>query len=156
MPLTEFKKKAASLALIVTTIGAGITLFGYLTPAIGYVHSISELVEIKDQLIADIDSLKNHVKEYELYRNAKKETFAVGLRGDLNSNQLIYVDERNGIYRAFLDEQDGRYFYYDAEGYPIYCYTREDVDFSDHRDSDYNQIDVTPISDPISNPIQQD
>lgn len=144
MPLTEFKKKAASLALIVTTIGAGVTLIGYLTPVVDYVSSINSLVKERQQIINDIDSLKTHVREYEAYRANKKGSFAIGLRGNISGSQLVYVNERNGIYRAFLDDHTGRYFYYDDQGKPIYCYSQEAVDTDDHDDDDFNR-NIQPI-----------
>jgi hypothetical protein len=63
---------------------------------------------------------------------------------------MIYVDENNGIYRAFLDPRTKEYFYYDSEGHPIYCYSQKPVR------SQEDHIEIKPIIMPTAVIVQAD
>ena len=127
MPLTEFKNKFGNIIWIVTAIGATITLIGYLSPVIDYASNLNKLVSEYEAIHATMEKIDNHIDQYEEDRANKKKTFSIGLRSDMESGQVVYVDENNGIYRAFLDQETKQYFYYDMEGTAVYCYTKKPV-----------------------------
>ena len=127
MPFTKFKAKASNIIFVITAIGAIVTLVGYMKPVIKYASTVNKLVDQYEEINASMVRIEKHIIEYDEYRANKKKTFSIGLRSDIESGQIIYVDENNGIYRAFLNDRTGEYFYYDAEGDPIYCYTRKPV-----------------------------
>ena len=127
MPLTEFKNKFGNIIFIVTAIGAMITLIGYVSPVIDYASNLNKLVNEYEHIHSSIERIETHMKQYEEDRANKKKTFSIGLRSDTETGQIIYVDENNGIYRAFLDPKSKQYFYYDTEGKPVFCYTRKPV-----------------------------
>ena len=74
-----------------------------------------------------------------LSRTNKKKTFSIGLRSDTENGQMIYVDENNGIYRAFLDPKTKEYFYYDSDGHPVYCYSQRKVN------GEKDHIEIKPL-----------
>ena len=127
MPFTKFKAKAGNIVFVITAIGAIITLIGYMKPVIEYASTLNKLVTQYEAINASMAKIERHIAEYDEDRANKKKTFSIGLRSDVESGQIIYVDENNGIYRVFLNDRTKEYFYYDAEGNPIYCYTRKPV-----------------------------
>jgi hypothetical protein len=127
MPLTKLKTKFGNIVFLVTLIGAIITLIGYIKPIINYMSNLNKLVNQYESISLTVEGLDTHLEQYEEYRANKKKTFSIGLRSDTETGQIIYVDENNGIYRAFLDDNSNEYFYYDINGNPIYCYTRKPV-----------------------------
>ena len=153
MPFTQFKAKATNVIFVITTIGALLTLIGYMRPVINYAKTLNKLVDQYDEINQSMQRIEKHIVEYEEYRENKKKTFSIGLRSDVETAQIIYVDENNGIYRAFLDEQSKEYFYYDAEGDAIYCYTRKPV--RSQIVTNTHQL-VAPIHEPDTLIINQD
>jgi len=127
MPLEKLKTKFGNIIFIVAVIGATITLIGYIKPVINYVSNLNKLVNQYESINLTLERLDTHLKQYEEDRANKKKTFSIGLRSDTETGQIIYVDENNGIYRAFLDDNTNDYFYYDIDGNPIFCYTRKPV-----------------------------
>jgi hypothetical protein len=127
MPLTKLKTKFGNIVFLVTLIGATITLIGYIKPIINYVSDLNKLVKQYESINLTLERLDTHLKQYEEDRANKKKTFSIGLRSDTETGKIIYVDENNGIYRAFLDDNTNEYFYYDIDGNPIFCYTRKPV-----------------------------
>ena len=127
MPFEKLKTKFGNIIFIVAVIGATITLIGYIKPVINYVSNLNKLVNQYESIHLTLERLDTHLKQYEEDRLNKKKTFSIGLRSDTETGQIIYVDENNGIYRAFLDDNTNDYFYYDIDGNPIFCYTRKPV-----------------------------
>ena len=127
MPLTKLKTKFGNIVFLVTLIGATITLIGYIKPIINYVSDLNKLVKQYESINLTLERLDTHLNQYEEDRANKKKTFSIGLRSDTETGQIIYVDENNGIYRAFLDDNTNEYFYYDIDGNPIFCYTQKPV-----------------------------
>ena len=127
MPFEKLKTKFGNIIFIVAVIGATITLIGYIKPVINYVSNLNKLVNQYESINLTLERLDTHLKQYEEDRLNKKKTFSIGLRSDTETGQIIYVDENNGIYRAFLDDNTNEYFYYDIDGNPIFCYTRKPV-----------------------------
>ena len=127
MPVEKLKTKFGNIVFLVTLIGATITLIGYIKPIINYVSNLNKLVNQYESINLTLERLDTHLKQYEEDRANKKKTFSIGLRSDTETGQIIYVDENNGIYRAFLDDNTNDYFYYDIDGNPIFCYTRKPV-----------------------------
>lgn len=127
MPFEKLKTKFGNIIFIVAVIGATITLIGYIKPVINYVSNLNKLVNQYESINLTLERLDTHLKQYEEDRVNKKKTFSIGLRSDTETGQIIYVDENNGIYRAFLDDNTNEYFYYDIDGNPIFCYTRKPV-----------------------------
>ena len=127
MPVEKLKTKFGNIVFLVTLIGATITLIGYIKPIINYVSNLNKLVNQYESIHLTLERLDTHLKQYEEDRANKKKTFSIGLRSDTETGQIIYVDENNGIYRAFLDDNTNEYFYYDIDGNPIFCYTRKPV-----------------------------
>ena len=127
MPVEKLKTKFGNIVFLVTLIGATITLIGYIKPIINYVSNLNKLVNQYESINLTLERLDTHLKQYEEDRANKKMTFSIGLRSDTETGQIIYVDENNGIYRAFLDDNTNEYFYYDIDGNPIFCYTRKPV-----------------------------
>jgi len=127
MPLTQFKSKFSNVIFIVTAIGTIVTLIGYMSPIFSYASNLNKLVQEYESIQSSIQRIEQHINEYEEERSNKKKTFAIGLRSDTESGQIIYVDENNGMYRAFLDDRTKEYFYYDTDGKPVFCYTRKPV-----------------------------
>jgi len=127
MPVEKLKTKFGNIVFLVTLIGATITLIGYIKPIINYVSNLNKLVNQYESINLTLERLDTHLKQYEEDRLNKKKTFSIGLRSDTETGQIIYVDENNGIYRAFLDDNTNEYFYYDIDGNPIFCYTRKPV-----------------------------
>lgn len=127
MPFEKLKTKFGNIIFIVAVIGATITLIGYIKPVINYVSNLNKLVNQYESINLTLERLDTHLKQYEEDRANKKKTFSIGLRSDTETGQIIYVDENNGIYRAFLDDNTNDYFYYDIDGNPIFCYTRKPV-----------------------------
>jgi len=127
MPLTKLKTKFGNIVFLVTLIGATITLIGYIKPIINYMSNLNKLVNQYESISLTLERLDTHLKQYEEDRLNKKKTFSIGLRSDTETGKIIYVDENNGIYRAFLDDNTNEYFYYDIDGNPIFCYTRKAV-----------------------------
>lgn len=127
MPFEKLKTKFGNIIFIVAVIGATITLIGYIKPVINYVSNLNKLVNQYESINLTLERLDTHLKQYEEDRANKKKTFSIGLRSDTETGQIIYVDENNGIYRAFLDDNTNEYFYYDIDGNPIFCYTRKPV-----------------------------
>ncbi len=127
MPLTQFKAKFGNLIFLVTAIGAIVTLVGYIGPIFNYASNLNKLVKEYESIHSSMQRIEQHINEYEEERLNKKKTFAIGLRSDTESGRIIYVDENNGMYRAFLDERTKEYFYYNTDGKPVFCYTRKPV-----------------------------
>jgi len=127
MPLTQFKAKFGNLIFLATAIGAIVTLVGYIGPIFNYASNLNKLVNEYEAIHGSMQRIEQHLIQYEEDRANKKKTFAIGLRSDTESGQIIYVDENNGIYRAFLDDRTKQYFYYDTEGKPVFCYSRKSV-----------------------------
>lgn len=127
MPVDKLKTKFGNIIFIVTLIGATITLIGYIKPLVSYVSNLNKLVNQYESIHLTMEKIDKHIEQYEEDRLNKKKTFSIGLRSDTESGQIIYVDENNGIYRAFLDDNTNEYFYYDIGGNPIYCYTQKKV-----------------------------
>ena len=127
MPFEKLKTKFGNIIFIVAVIGATITLIGYIKPVINYVSNLNKLVNQYESINLTLERLDTHLKQYEEDRANKKKTFSIGLRSDTETGQIIYVDENNGIYRAFLDDNTNEYFYYAIDGNPIFCYTRKPV-----------------------------
>jgi len=127
MPVEKLKSKFGSIIFVVTLIGATITLIGYIKPVIDYVSNLNKLVNQYESIHLTLERLDTHLKQYEEDRLNKKKTFSIGLRSDTETGQIIYVDENNGIYRAFLDNNTNEYFYYNIDGNPIFCYTQKKV-----------------------------
>jgi len=115
MPVEKLKTKFGNIVFLVTLIGATIT------------SNLNKLVNQYESINLSLERLDTHLKQYEEDRLNKKKTFSIGLRSDTETGQIIYVDENNGIYRAFLDDNTNEYFYYDIDGNPIFCYTQKPV-----------------------------
>ena len=153
MSFTEFKNRFGNIIFVVTAIGATVTLIGYISPIVDYASNLNKLVGEYEAIHNSMQRIETHIEQYEADRANKKKTFSIGLRSDTESGQIIYVDENNGIYRAFLDPSTKEYFYYDTEGHPIYCYTQKPVrNQEDH-------VEIRPIVIPelimVSDTIQQ-
>lgn len=133
------KNKLTGFIFIVTAIGALITLINYIRPLIDYTSNLNSLVKQYEKIDESILKIENHIKEYEEERDRKLKTFSIGLRSDSESGQIIYVDEKNGIYRAFVDERTKEYFYYDINGNPIFCYTKRPVGYQEPH------LDIRPL-----------
>jgi len=127
MEFNMFKDKFSKVIFIVTAIGASITLINYVGPVINYANDLNGLVQQYEQINKSLERMDKHIDQYEQDRTNKKKSFSIGLRSDTESGQVIYVDENNGIYRAFLDKTTKQYFYYDIEGIAVYCYTKKPV-----------------------------
>ena len=125
MEFNMFKDKFSKVIFIVTAIGASITLINYVGPVINYANDLNGLVQQYEQINKSLERMDKHIDQYEQDRTNKKKSFSIGLRSDTESGQVIYVDENNGIYRAFLDKTTKQYFYYDIEGIAVYCYTKK-------------------------------
>jgi hypothetical protein len=125
------KNKLTGFVFIVTSIGALITLINYIRPVIDYTSNLNSLVRQYESINESMLKIESHIKEYEEERDRKLKTFSIGLRSDSESGQIIYVDENNGIYRAFIDERTKEYFYYDINGDPIFCYTKRPVRYEE-------------------------
>ena len=140
MPFTpEFKSKFGNIVFLVTAIGAIVTLISYVTPVVNYASNLNKLVNEYEKIHTSIERIESHIKDYEEDRVNKKKTYSIGLRGDTETGKIIYVDENNGIYRAFLNSETKQYFYYDMEGDAIYCYTKNPVK------GEEKHIEIRPI-----------
>ena len=122
-----FKDKFSKIIFTVTAIGAIITLISYVKPVINYANDLNDIVHQYEQINESLEKMDKHIEQYEEDRANKKKSFSIGLRSDTETGQIIYVDENNGIYRAFLDEETKQYFYYDVNGVAVYCYTKKPV-----------------------------
>jgi hypothetical protein len=127
MPFTAFKNKMSNVIFVITAIGAIVTLIGYARPVFRYANDLNRLVQQYEEINKSMDLIESHIREYEEARANKLKSFSIGLRSDTENGQIIYVDENNGIYRAFVDDRTKEYYYYDKEGNPIYCYTKKPV-----------------------------
>jgi len=127
MAFKVFKDKTSNVIFVITAIGALITLISYVRPVINYVSDLNKLVHQYQQINESMEKIEQHIQDYEETRTNKGKSFSIGLRSDTETGKIIYVDENNGIYRAFLDPTTKEYFYYDVEGRPIYCYTQKPV-----------------------------
>jgi hypothetical protein len=150
MSFTEFKNKFGNVIFTVTAIGALVTLIGYISPIVDYASDLNKLVNEYEQIHKSMQRIETHIDQYESDRTNKKKTFSIGLRSDTENGQMIYVDENNGIYRAFLDPRTKEYFYYDSEGHPIYCYSQKPVR------SQEDHIEIKPIIMPTAVIVQAD
>jgi hypothetical protein len=121
------KNKFSNIIFVVTAIGTIITLINYIGPVVQYASNLNKLVSQYEDINKSLEKMSDHIDQYELDRANKRKTFSIGLRSDTETGQIIYVDENNGIYRAFLDEQSKEYFYYDINGEPVFCYTKRPV-----------------------------
>jgi len=121
------KNKMTNTVLIVTAIGAVITLISYVSPLITYVTTLNKVVTHYEEISSSLNRIESWIDEQELDRLNKKKTFSIGLRSDTEGGKIIYVDENNGIYRTFIDKKTNRYYYYNIEGEPIFCYSKEVV-----------------------------
>ena len=144
MPTENIKSKFSNVIWVVTAIGATITLIGYLNPVVQYASTLNNLVKEYEAIHESMVKIENHISEYEADRANKKKSFSIGLRSDTETGQMIYVDENNGIYRAFLDPATKQYFYYDIEGVAIFCYTKTPVR------GEERHIEIKPIIVPDS------
>ena len=144
MKFNIFKDKFSKVIFIVATIGAIVTLIGYVKPIINYANDLNNIVHQYKQINESLDRMDEHIKQYEEDRTNKKKSFSIGLRSDTETGQVIYVDENNGIYRAFLDEESKQYFYYDVDGVAVYCYTKKPVK------GEERHIEIKPIIIPDS------
>ncbi len=144
MKFNIFKDKFSKVIFIVATIGAIVTLIGYVKPIINYANDLNNIVHQYEQINESLDRMDEHIKQYEEDRTNKKKSFSIGLRSDTETGQVIYVDENNGIYRAFLDEESKQYFYYDVDGVAVYCYTKKPVK------GEERHIEIKPIIIPDS------
>ena len=127
MAFKVFKDKASNVIFVITAIGALITLVSYVRPVINYASDLNKLVHQYQQINESMEKIEQHIQDYEEARANKGKSFSIGLRSDTETGKIIYVDENNGIYRAFLDPTTKEYFYYDMDGHPIYCYTQKPV-----------------------------
>lgn len=127
MEFKILKDKFGKVIFIITAIGAIITLINYIKPIVNYANDLNNIVRQYEKINESMERMDNHIKQYEEDRNNKKKSFSIGLRSDTQSGKIIYVDENNGIYRAFLDEESKQYFYYDINGIAVYCYTKKPV-----------------------------
>jgi len=127
MGFEMFKNKFSNVIFVVTAVGTLITLINYVGPVIHYASNLNKLVTQYEDINKSLEKMSDHIDQYELDRANKRKTFSIGLRSDTETGQIIYVDENNGIYRAFLDEQSKEYFYYDIDGKPVFCYTKKPV-----------------------------
>ena len=123
--------------------------YGYLSPVIDYASNLNKLVSEYEAIHATMEKIDSHIDQYEEDRANKKKTFSIGLRSDMESGQVVYVDEKNGIYRAFLNQETKQYFYYDMEGTAIYCYTKKTVR------GEERHLEIRPIIVPDTILIQQ-
>lgn len=144
MKFNIFKDKFSKVIFIVATIGAIVTLIGYVKPIINYANDLNNIVHQYEQINESLDRMDEHIKQYEEDRTNKKKSFSIGLRSDTETGQVIYVDENNGIYRAFLDEESKQYFYYDVDGVAVYCYTKKPVK------GEERHVEIKPIIIPDS------
>tara|TARA_R110002167_G_scaffold213263_1_gene417924 strand:+ start:225 stop:686 length:462 start_codon:yes stop_codon:yes gene_type:complete len=144
MEFKIFKDKFSKIIFIVATIGAIVTLIGYVKPIINYANDLNNLVHQYEQINEPLEKMMEHIKQYEEDRTNKKKSFSIGLRSDTETGQVIYVDENNGIYRAFLDEETKQYFYYNVDGVAVYCYTKKPVK------GEERHIEIKPIIIPDS------
>ncbi len=144
MKFNIFKDKFSKVIFIVATIGAIVTLIGYVKPIINYANDLNNIVHQYEQINESLDRMDEQIKQYEEDRTNKKKSFSIGLRSDTETGQVIYVDENNGIYRAFLDEESKQYFYYDVDGVAVYCYTKKPVK------GEERHIEIKPIIIPDS------
>ena len=127
MAFKVFKDKASNVIFIITAIGALITLISYIRPVINYARDLNNLVHQYENINQSLQKMDVHIDQYEQDRVNKRKSFSIGLRSDTESGQIVYVDENNGIYRAFLDPTTKQYFYYNVEGQAVYCYTKKPV-----------------------------
>ena len=139
MSFTEFKSKFGNIIFTVTAIGALITLIGYISPIFNYASDLNKLVNEYGKIQKSMKRMETHIDQYESDRANKRKTFSIGLRSDTENGQMIYVDENNGIYRAFLDPKTKEYFYYNSEGHPIYCYSQRKVN------NEKDHIEIKPL-----------
>jgi len=139
MSFTEFKSKFGNIIFGVTAIGALITLIGYISPVVDYASDLNKLVNEYEQIHESMQRIETHIDQYESDRANKKKTFSIGLRSDTENGQMIYVDENNGIYRAFIDPKTKEYFYYDSKGHPVYCYSQRKVN------NEKDHIEIKPL-----------
>ena len=139
MPFTAFKNKMSNVIFAITAIGAIVTLIGYARPVFRYANDLNKLVHQYEEINKSMDLIESHIKDYEEARANKLKSFSIGLRSDTENGQIIYVDENNGIYRAFVDDRTKEYYYYDKEGNPIYCYTKKRVTYES------NHIEIRPL-----------
>jgi len=139
MAFKVFKDKASNVIFVITAIGALITLISYVRPVINYASDLNKLVHQYQQINESMEKIEQHIKDYEEARANKGKSFSIGLRSDTETGKIIYVDENNGIYRAFVDDRTKEYYYYDKEGNPIYCYTKKRVTYES------NHIEIRPL-----------
>ena len=144
MEFKMFKDKFSKIIFTVTAIGAIVTLISYVRPIINYANDLNNIVHQYEQINESLERMDEHIKKYEEDRANKKKSFSIGLRSDTKTGQIIYVDENNGIYRAFLDEETKQYFYYDVNGVAVYCYTKKPVK------GEERHIEIKPIIIPDS------
>ena len=139
MSFTEFKNKFGNVIFTVTAIGALTTLIGYISTIVDYATDLNKVVNEYEQIHKSMQRIETHIDQYESDRTNKKKTFSIGLRSDTENGQMIYVDENNGIYRAFLDPKTKEYFYYDSDGHPVYCYSQRKVN------GEKDHIEIKPL-----------
>lgn len=144
MEFSAFKDKFSKVIFLVTAIGATITLVNYVGPVINYANDLNDLVQQYEEINESLEKMEKHIEQYEQDRINKKKSFSIGLRSDTETGQVIYVDENNGIYRAFLDQTTKQYFYYDIDGIAVYCYSKKPVR------GEERHIEIRPIIIPDS------
>lgn len=140
MDYSKIKNKIGGLVFIITAIGAVVTMINYMSPIVNYASDLNNLVQQYELINESIQKIEVHIKEYEEDRASKLKTFSIGLRSDTETGQIIYIDEKNGIYRAFIDNQTKEYFYYDVNGNPIFCYTKKPVRYEEQH------LEIRPIA----------
>jgi len=130
MALTQLKTKTTQIVGLIGLIGALITGVSYLSPVINYIKNIHKSATTIDSIQIKLEKYDEFINMYQQEQKEKKNSFAVGLRSSKETHQLMYIDLDGGIYRAWLDNETKRYFYYDVNGVPIYCYTKEQKHYS--------------------------
>jgi len=129
----------SNVIFAVTAIGAIVTLVSYASPVVQYANDLNRLVQQYEEINKSMELIESHIKDYEEDRANKLKTFSIGLRSDIENSRIIYVDENNGIYRAFVDDRTKEYYYYDKNGNPIYCYTKKPVAY------EARHIEIKPL-----------
>lgn len=125
MPFSSLQSTTKHAIFIIGAIGTLITGIGYLTPVIDYASNLHRAAVIVDSLELKMQRYDKHLRDVQEEQLKKQKSFAVGLRSSEDTHQLMYVDEDGGVYRAWLDSETKRYFYYNVNGQPIFCYTKQ-------------------------------
>ena len=125
MPLAQLKTKTTQIVGLIGIVGALITGVSYITPVIKYAKNIHKSAIYIDSIQIKLKKYDEYISIYQQEQREKKNSFAVGLRSSKETHQLMYVDKDGGMYRAWLDDETKRYFYYDVKGQPVFCYTKE-------------------------------